>query len=139
MALFDPARAAAINQSVLSNNTTTTTTKSTSAIDPSAEPHEAYVSSTRYCNIPGGHTSGWRVKQGIEYLGTVAGTPTEGPGPGACGRVSCSYGAAIYWCNDVSFDLLASLISTHTLFWTCMIKRQDMNQKLTSSSSTVES
>ncbi|KAL4932531.1 uncharacterized protein BDV17DRAFT_254644 [Aspergillus undulatus] len=24
-------------------------------------------------------------------------------GPGACGRVSCSYDAAIWWCNDVGF------------------------------------
>jgi hypothetical protein len=23
------------------------------------------------------------------------------PGPGACSRISCSYGAAIWWCNDV--------------------------------------
>lgn len=102
MALFDPAGATAINNSVLSN----TTMNTSSTLDPSTRPNEDYVSSTRYCNnIPGGTTSGWRVKQGIEYLGTVAGTPTEGPGPGACGRVSCSYGAAIYWCNDVSLYL----------------------------------
>jgi len=29
--------------------------------------------------------------------------PANGPGPGACGRVSCSWNSAIYWCNDVGF------------------------------------
>jgi hypothetical protein len=36
------------------------------------------------------------------YLYGVPGRPTNGPGPGACGRVSCSYQSAIWWCNDVS-------------------------------------
>lgn len=40
--------------------------------------------------------------QGIKYLKGVPGKPTNGPGPGNCGRVSCSEGSAIYWCNDVS-------------------------------------
>lgn len=39
---------------------------------------------------------------GIEYLRGVSGTPGEGPGPGTCGRVSCSYNTGIHWCNDVS-------------------------------------
>ncbi|KAK3488658.1 uncharacterized protein B0T23DRAFT_413815 [Neurospora hispaniola] len=38
--------------------------------------------------------------KGIEYLNNVPGTPANGPGPGNCGRVSCSYESAIYWCND---------------------------------------
>ncbi|KAF8850124.1 hypothetical protein BDZ45DRAFT_680021 [Acephala macrosclerotiorum] len=37
---------------------------------------------------------------GVNYLDGVSGSPTNGPGPGNCGRVSCSYDAAIYWCND---------------------------------------
>ncbi|KAL4791934.1 hypothetical protein BDV19DRAFT_282662 [Aspergillus venezuelensis] len=41
-----------------------------------------------------------RIHDGIEYLRSVPGQPTNGPGPGACGRVSCSYGGAIWWCND---------------------------------------
>ncbi|KAL3456003.1 hypothetical protein BJX64DRAFT_271465 [Aspergillus heterothallicus] len=40
------------------------------------------------------------IMRGIFYLRDVPGRPTNGPGPGACGRVSCSYGAAIWWCND---------------------------------------
>lgn len=49
----------------------------------------------RYCDLDGwGRCSTNRVQQGIYYLGDV-------PGPGSCGRVSCSYNAAIYWCNDV--------------------------------------
>lgn len=41
------------------------------------------------------------IQDGINYLMRVGGQPSNGPGPGACGRVSCSYNAAIWWCNDV--------------------------------------
>lgn len=45
-----------------------------------------------------------RILEGIAYLNNLpAGDrPTNGPGPRTCGRVSCSYNAAIWWCNDVS-------------------------------------
>lgn len=43
--------------------------------------------------------------QGIQYLRGLKGRPSNGPGPGNCGRVSCSYDNAIWWCNDVSFVL----------------------------------
>lgn len=43
-----------------------------------------------------------RIKEGIRYLRGVNGKPSNGPGPGNCGRVSCSYNSAIWWCNDVS-------------------------------------
>ena len=42
------------------------------------------------------------IKQGIDYLRGVNGQPSLGPGLGNCTRVSCSYDAAIWWCNDVS-------------------------------------
>ncbi|KAM0226784.1 hypothetical protein ACHAPO_012081 [Fusarium lateritium] len=38
----------------------------------------------------------------IDYMRTIQGKPMNGPGPGTCGRVSCSQNAAIWWCNDVS-------------------------------------
>lgn len=41
------------------------------------------------------------IQDGINYLNGVPGTPTNGPGPGNCGRVSCSGDSAIWWCNDV--------------------------------------
>lgn len=41
------------------------------------------------------------IQTGMFYLNNIPGKPTNGPGPGNCGRVSCSYDAAIYWCNDV--------------------------------------
>lgn len=41
------------------------------------------------------------IGRGIDYLNHQHGVPQAGPGPGKCGRVSCSYEAAIYWCNDV--------------------------------------
>ncbi|KAL2826230.1 hypothetical protein BDW59DRAFT_171894 [Aspergillus cavernicola] len=40
------------------------------------------------------------INSGISYLRKVSGKPGNGAGPGNCGRVSCSYRAAIYWCND---------------------------------------
>ncbi|CEN61057.1 hypothetical protein ASPCAL07724 [Aspergillus calidoustus] len=43
-----------------------------------------------------------RIGEGVSYLRRIPGTPTLGPGPGSCGRVSCSYDAAIYMCNDNS-------------------------------------
>ncbi|RGP62433.1 hypothetical protein FSPOR_9280 [Fusarium sporotrichioides] len=42
----------------------------------------------------------WAVNDGISYLRRVKGKPKNGPGPGNCGRVSCSWNAAIWWCND---------------------------------------
>jgi hypothetical protein len=39
---------------------------------------------------------------GAYYLNRVPGTPTNGPGPGNCGRVSCAYNSAIWWCKFVS-------------------------------------
>lgn len=40
--------------------------------------------------------------EGINHLNHVSGRPVSKPGPGVCGRVSCSYESAIWWCNDVS-------------------------------------
>lgn len=42
------------------------------------------------------------IRDGYRYLWGLKGKPTNGPGPGNCGRVSCSYDSAIWWCNDVS-------------------------------------
>ncbi|KAL4809293.1 hypothetical protein BDV18DRAFT_78264 [Aspergillus unguis] len=44
------------------------------------------------------------INDGIDYLRGVGGRPLAGPGPGFCARVSCSYDAAIYWCNDAPED-----------------------------------
>ncbi|KAL4773045.1 hypothetical protein BDW60DRAFT_32823 [Aspergillus nidulans var. acristatus] len=41
-----------------------------------------------------------RIREGITYLRGVSGRPTHGPGPGNCGRVSCSYNSATWWCNE---------------------------------------
>ncbi|KAE8421910.1 hypothetical protein BDV36DRAFT_280240 [Aspergillus pseudocaelatus] len=37
------------------------------------------------------------LQDGIDYLNSIGGTP--GQSAGSCGRVSCSYNMAIYWCN----------------------------------------
>jgi hypothetical protein len=44
------------------------------------------------------------VKIGMDYLDGIAGKPGALAGPKLCGRVSCGYNAAIYWCNDVSAE-----------------------------------
>ncbi|KAK4194375.1 hypothetical protein QBC40DRAFT_319890 [Triangularia verruculosa] len=41
-----------------------------------------------------------RINDGIRYLRGLSGTAKNGPGWGNCGRVSCSWTAAIWWCND---------------------------------------
>ena len=51
-----------------------------------------------------------RIGEGIDYLRGVAGRPGNGPGPGNCGRVSCSYNSAIWWCNDVN-----TYLPTHSM------------------------
>ncbi|KAK7947905.1 uncharacterized protein PG986_008791 [Apiospora aurea] len=48
--------------------------------------------------------NGW--DEGIAYLRRVPGSPSAGPGPGNCGRVSCSNDCAIWWCNDVSLPVV---------------------------------
>lgn len=72
-----------------------------------AEPDEADLEA-RGVQKRAVHCGNWpladkgRIQEGINYLRGVGGQPFHGPGPGKCGRVSCSYNAAIWWCNDVS-------------------------------------
>ncbi|KAI8219424.1 hypothetical protein K4K54_009529 [Colletotrichum sp. SAR 10_86] len=41
-----------------------------------------------------------RLYAGVGYLRGVGGRPWNAAGPGTCGRVSCSWNSAIWWCND---------------------------------------
>ncbi|KAF6821777.1 hypothetical protein CMUS01_11340 [Colletotrichum musicola] len=43
-----------------------------------------------------------RINEGVKYLRRIKGRPQLSAGPQECGRVSCAYNAAIWWCNDVS-------------------------------------
>ncbi|OLN91623.1 hypothetical protein CCHL11_06601 [Colletotrichum chlorophyti] len=43
----------------------------------------------------------FRLWQGIRYLYGITGRPYSSAGPSSCGRVSCSWRTAIWWCNDV--------------------------------------
>lgn len=52
------------------------------------------------------------IRHGVSYLRGVQGRPVNGAGPGNCGRVSCSYDSAIWWCNDVSSN--ASPVGSNT-------------------------
>lgn len=42
----------------------------------------------------------FEVWQGVYYLQSITGDCRADPGPGSCGRVSCSWTNAIYYCND---------------------------------------
>lgn len=53
------------------------------------------------CNGPWSVCERTKIMDGIEYLRNLFGRPRNGGGPGNCGRVSCSWNAAIWWCNDV--------------------------------------
>ncbi|KJZ79315.1 hypothetical protein HIM_01466 [Hirsutella minnesotensis 3608] len=44
--------------------------------------------------------SAQRIREGIRHLRRVRGRPGSQAGPARCGRVSCSYNSAIWWCND---------------------------------------
>ncbi|KAH6676389.1 hypothetical protein B0J14DRAFT_560689 [Halenospora varia] len=52
---------------------------------------------------------GWadsgRIREGINYLSVLFGECGVQGGPGACTRISCSYNAGIYLCNDNSYAI----------------------------------
>lgn len=56
-----------------------------------------------------------RIKEGISHLRGVDGKPTLAAGK--CERVSCSWGDAILWCNDVSTLYLVTLTSPPLLYF----------------------
>ncbi|KAG5979518.1 hypothetical protein E4U55_005077 [Claviceps digitariae] len=58
------------------------------------------------CNQPRRRCMTSAIRAGIEYLKGISKRqhPRNGPGPRACGKVSCSEDAAIIWCNDTDDD-----------------------------------
>ncbi|KAI1369555.1 hypothetical protein F5Y08DRAFT_334479 [Xylaria arbuscula] len=54
------------------------------------------------CDIPWDppFASVFHIRQGISYLRKIHGDCVNGPGPGNCSRVSCSYRSGIWFCND---------------------------------------
>jgi hypothetical protein len=70
-------------------------------INPLAKRTDFYGSKT-VCQKFGSSARFTPIQNGIKYLRGVKGNPRAGPGPANCGRVSCSYNSAIWWCNDVS-------------------------------------
>lgn len=40
------------------------------------------------------------VDEGISYLNHLPDSTRCSNSPSSCGRISCSYSSAIYWCND---------------------------------------
>ncbi|EAW14558.1 uncharacterized protein ACLA_075980 [Aspergillus clavatus NRRL 1] len=72
--------------------------------DSSVHVVDRYTVQSHFCQGRWSGCSWSRIQQGISYLNGVPGRPSNGPGPGNCGRVSCSYNSAIYWCNDNNYQ-----------------------------------
>lgn len=79
-------------------------------------PPGTYTALYRTCGreMPGKWADKKSMYDGIKYLRTVPGQPKNPPGVASCGRVSCSWDTAIYWCNHVSFRLGFSFLLTAT-------------------------
>lgn len=58
------------------------------------------------CTINQKYTRADDLQDGIDYLNGLSGQPTAEAGK--CNRVSCSYGAGIYVCSDVSNPILSN-------------------------------
>ncbi|KAK7745560.1 hypothetical protein SLS53_003060 [Cytospora paraplurivora] len=63
------------------------------------------------------------IADGIDYLSLLPGKPSNGPGPSECGRVSCSWNAAIWWCNDNDHTYILDS------FWEIAQGAQDIDSK----------
>lgn len=119
---MDPEGFLAINKSINEAVAAPTIDRSAVSYSPSDDAPGEYDPTDYSCNLFHDFVSGIRIKYGVEYLRKVKGTPGQGPGPvcpdtfpnqfqmnfcllirsqASCGRVSCSYHAAIFWCNDV--------------------------------------
>ncbi|KAI0543070.1 hypothetical protein GGR58DRAFT_7818 [Xylaria digitata] len=70
------------------------------AIKP--RPGNSFTESDVLCDISWNPSfaSVFHIRQGISYLHKIHGECTNGPGPGNCSRVSCSYHSGIWFCND---------------------------------------
>ncbi|KAI7779047.1 hypothetical protein LA080_001393 [Diaporthe eres] len=105
LAIVDPEGFAAVNESINEAVNAPSPGRSSVSYTSSDSPGE-YDPTDYSCNPFHDFVSGLRIKYGVEYLRKVKGTPGQGPGPSSCGRVSCSYDAAIFWCNDNSEGLV---------------------------------
>ncbi|KAI3332150.1 hypothetical protein HD806DRAFT_184132 [Xylariaceae sp. AK1471] len=62
------------------------------------------------CNVGlPGSAAAHIIDDGIKFVSKSTADCSLGAGPGTCGRISCSYNAAIYWCND----------NNHQASWKC--------------------
>ncbi|KAK3997918.1 hypothetical protein QBC44DRAFT_303042 [Cladorrhinum sp. PSN332] len=55
------------------------------------------------CKTRGGGAQTAAIRDGISYLRGLSGEARNGPGPRNCGRVSCSYSSAIWYCNNNNY------------------------------------
>ncbi|KAK3949163.1 hypothetical protein QBC32DRAFT_379277 [Pseudoneurospora amorphoporcata] len=101
------------NQILLKQNTNVSSSSSSSSSSSfsNMRPQNISTSDSDVYHVTAGEVLGcdlWNqslarkdaIQDGITYLRGVVGKPANGPGPNNCGRVSCSWNAAIWWCND---------------------------------------
>jgi len=62
----------------------------------------AVLVESHFCGGRWTYTRRNMIEGGIKYLRGPSGKPVNTRGGGTCARVSCPYGSAIWWCNDVS-------------------------------------
>ncbi|KAL9115525.1 MAG: hypothetical protein Q9227_000846 [Pyrenula ochraceoflavens] len=68
-------------------------------VEATASPSESNLNCDE---VQGWHGADLRyIQDGLKHLRGLEGYAASSPGPGTCGRVSCSYASAIWWCNDV--------------------------------------
>ncbi|TQN70871.1 hypothetical protein CSHISOI_04305 [Colletotrichum shisoi] len=68
---------------------------------------EIYPRDKILCNMPKwGYVDTYSSDRGYRHLLGVKGRPRGDPGPGNCGRVSCGYKAAVWFCNDNTHHIM---------------------------------
>lgn len=101
-------------------------TADNSVLAATTESDSSYELQSLVCNVFD-YAQRTATTKGVEYLNSVPGSPANGPGPGNCGRVSCSYESAIYWCNDVSdiFGVMKTTLRCLTQLLTLLVALQN--------------
>ncbi|KAL2134500.1 hypothetical protein VTI74DRAFT_11683 [Chaetomium olivicolor] len=104
--------------------------------DVNYEPQtETDVSQGRYwCGPTHDYCIKYRLYSGLEYLGRIARVPAHAePGPKYCTRVSCSWQASIWFCNDSDKDLWIDsfqmiIDGVRWIIYWCEMRVADSNQ-----------
>ncbi|KAI9675629.1 MAG: hypothetical protein M1817_000996 [Caeruleum heppii] len=81
----------------------------------------------RVCDIPGETVSTSDIQENIRYVRDLPGNCNVDGGPSKCARISCSYGNAIFFCNDNAYPLsiACNYLATNYAEWIVTACQQD--------------